>query len=206
MIALCSKSVENARALIEEAELLYKNGHWARTIFLCYTAGEEFGKCIECLGAAMDIALGVVRWRKFWKRIFSHAEKTRTIDAFETFMLQDPSPEYFKNLDRQVRLLIQGRDATLYSDVFSDGTIFSPNEAWDEKAAKGALRWAKGRRNLLESMVVPILTSKIVSLSDEEVRKGYEEFVAILNDSKKRDEFLRKLESAQSSAPVENNK
>jgi AbiV family abortive infection protein len=195
LIALCKKSLANAEALIQEAELLHQNERWARAVFLCHTAGEEFGKCIECLSAAMDHARGVLNWNRFWKRFFSHREKTKVIDFFESFILTEGDlTEDLKELNEKANILTQGRSATLYSGVFSDGTVFAPAELFTEQIATNALKWAKGRLRLSKAMIVPILDSKAVSASDEEIRKGYDEFVALLRDPKKREEFMARLE------------
>ena len=197
LIALCKKSLANAEALIQEAELLHQNEHWARTVFLCHTAGEEFGKCIVCLSASMDHARGVLNWSKFRKRYFSHSEKTKVIDFFETVFLTEGDPrEDLKELNEKVKIFTQFRNATLYSDVMSDGTVFAPAELVTEQMATGALNWAKERLQLSKVMLVPILDSKAVSASDEEIRKGYDEYVALLSDPKKREEFMATLRRA----------
>jgi hypothetical protein len=59
LIASSRKSISNAKALMEEAKLFFQNKHWARTVFLCHTAGGEFAKSIECMSATIDLACPV---------------------------------------------------------------------------------------------------------------------------------------------------
>src|SRR5229473_2681245 len=99
LISLARKSLENARALIEEAELLFDHKRWDRTVFLCHAPGEE------------------------------------------------------------LPVLVQGRDLTLYSDIFSDGTAFAPTDVIPERIASDALSWAKGRLAMAEALIKPLVES-----------------------------------------------
>jgi AbiV family abortive infection protein len=145
---LAAKALENAEALIADAELLFDNGRWAGTVFLCHAAGEEFGKAVECLSAAMDHARGVPDFAKFRKRFLSHRLKTTAIRFFEAMVTPDEDNNFMreiKGLGEEVPVMLAGRNISLYSDIFSDGTVFAPNDVISEKVAGDALGWAKGR-------------------------------------------------------------
>lgn len=92
------------RLFIEEAELLFNNKRWARTVFVCHTAGEEFGKSIQCFSAIVDHARGVLDGVKFRKRLLNHHAKMQLIGFFEAMVTPggDPieNPNDMKNLDK----------------------------------------------------------------------------------------------------------
>lgn len=196
LILLCRKSLENARSLIEEAELLFNNKHRARTVFLCHTAGEEFGKSVQCLTAIMDHARGVLDFLKFRKRFLNHRTKTKTIRFFEAMVTPDDDPKFLeevKNLDNEVAVLTSGRNMTLYSDMFSDGAVFAPDDVVPEKMASDALSWAKGRLRMAETLIAPLLDSEVLKASDDELKKRYDGFMSMMSDPKKREELMAKL-------------
>lgn len=198
LILLSKKSLENAEALIEEAELLFNNKKWARAVFLCHSAGEEFGKCIQCLAATMDHARGVLDFVKFRKRFLNHKTKTKTIRFFEAVATPDEGDgfiEEIRNLDKEVSELTLGRNITLYSDMFSDGTVFAPADVIPEKMAHDALSWAKGRLAMANVLIRPVLESKAFHAEDEEIRKYYDEFMATMSDPGKREVLMKKLTS-----------
>ncbi len=196
LISLAKKSLENARALIEEAELLFNKERWARTVFLCHTAGEEFGKSIQCFTAVMDQARGVLDFVKFRKRFLNHRAKTTTIRFFEAMVTPDQDDHFIdevQGLDQEVSALTAGRNATLYSDMFSDGTVFAPNDLIPEKMASDALHWAKGRLAMADVLIRPMVEGKILEVSDDELKKKYDEFMATMKDLEKREALRKKL-------------
>ncbi len=195
LISLAGKSLENARALIEEAELLFDHKRWDRTVFLCHAAGEEFGKAVQCLSATMDHARGVLDFVKFRRRLLSHRSKTETIRFFEAMV--DPEDDHFideiKGLGEEVPVLVQGRDLTLYSDIFSDGTAFAPTDVIPERIASDALSWAKGRLAMAEALIKPLVESDVLRAGDNELKNTYDEFMAIMKDPEKREALRQKL-------------
>jgi AbiV family abortive infection protein len=199
LIMLAKKSLQNARELVKEAELLFDNKRWARTVFLCHTAGEEFGKSVQCFTAVMDHARGVLDFVKFRKRFLSHLSKTTTIRFFEAMMSpeDDHLIDEIKGLEEEVSALLQGRNATLYSDMFSDGTVFAPSDIIPEKMASDALSWAKGRLAMADVLIKPILESDVLRAKDEELKKRYDEFMGIINDPERREELRKKVTSEE---------
>jgi AbiV family abortive infection protein len=199
LIELSKKAISNAKALITEAELLYSNKHWARTVFLCHTAGEELGKSIECMSATMDLSRGVIDWKKFWKRFLSHSAKTKTIDAFETMMVGDPEPfgVYLKNLNQKANVLFQGRNATLYSAMMTNRTIFEPSDIVTEQMAEDSLSWGKARLRLALDVVLPLLDGIVAKYSDEEIKMIYNNLLALVNDPPAVEKLMTKPEDGQ---------
>jgi AbiV family abortive infection protein len=194
LISLAQKSLDNARALIEEADLLSNDKRWARTVFLCHTAGEEFGKSIQCLTAVMDHARGVLDFVKFRKRFLNHRAKTTTIRFFEAMVTPDEDDNFMdeiKGLEEEVSYLTQGRNATLYSDMFSDGRAFAPNDVFSEKIAGDALSWAKGRLAMADVLIKPLLESNVLRSKDDELKKKYDEFMSTMKDPEKREAFRK---------------
>jgi len=188
--------LENARALIEEADLLFNNKRWARTVFLCHTAGEEFGKSIQCLTAVMDHARGVLDVAKFRKRFLNHRSKTTTIRFFEAMVTPDEDDNFMdeiKGIEHEVSVLTAGRNATLYCDMLSDGAVFAPGEIIPEKMARDALGWAKGRLAMADALIKPILESDVLKTKDDELRKKYDEFMRTMKDPEERKALRKSL-------------
>jgi AbiV family abortive infection protein len=195
LVELAKKSISNANALVTEAELLFQAKHWARTAFLCHTAGEEFGKSIVCMSATMDVARGVIDWKKFWKRFLNHHAKAKAIDVFETMILGDPDPleDYFAKLDENTAALFEGRNLALYTAAADDGTVWEPSEGIPENMATDALKWAKGRSRLVEDAIVPLLNSKVMRASDAELRKMHGKFIELMKNPVQLEKFAKGL-------------
>jgi len=116
---------------------------------------------------------------------------------FETMV--SPEDDHFidkiNGLGEEVSVLLQGRNVTLYSDIFSDGTVFSPNDVTPKKMASDALDWAKGRLAMAEALIKPILESDVLRTKDDELKKKYDEFMTTMEDPERREELRKKLMS-----------
>lgn len=78
LFAGCSKIMDNARELVEEAELLLTNSRYARAFALGHLASEELMKYPALLAIASELARGHdVDWRTVDKRLRDHIVKTR---------------------------------------------------------------------------------------------------------------------------------
>ena len=110
-----------------------------------------------------------------------------------------PEDDHFidkiNGLGDEVSVLLQGRNVTLYSDIFSDGTVFSPNDVTPKKMASDALDWAKGRLAMAEALIKPILESDVLRTKDDELKKKYDEFMTTMEDPERREELRKKLMS-----------
>jgi hypothetical protein len=65
---------------------------------------------------------------------------------------------------------------------------------FSEKVTGDALQWAKGRRAMADVLIKPILESEIVNKSDDELKRHYDEFRAIMKDPEKREEIRKSFE------------
>ncbi len=71
-----TKIYENACELIEESQLLYHRGKYARSYLLAHISFEEFGKLPMLNTVALNISEGkVIDWKKLNKRIRDHKRK-----------------------------------------------------------------------------------------------------------------------------------
>ncbi len=65
----------NAIELLEEAEILYGKGKYARAYFLAFTGLEEISKS----QLAADVYTGFIKEDKFWKKYCNHKDKINQI-------------------------------------------------------------------------------------------------------------------------------
>ena len=144
------KALANARELVRDAEILFANERFPRTIFLCQIAGEEMGKYFDLLSAAIDMVVdGDLDWPKFWKWFKSHHEKLKMITFFEDILLDQPCPDgYRDSVLTQVRNLEKGKQWALYAD-FIEGVPHHPAELFTREMAANCLKWAQGRLRLV---------------------------------------------------------
>lgn len=170
-------AIENAAALVAEAELLHENCKWARTVFLCQIAGEELGKYVLIGSALLELAVTTkLDWRRFWKRYLSHKSKLKLITyAEDIFLGQSCLDGYHESVRRMVDVLETGKQMALYSD-FADGRFYVPSNIVRESIATDALIWAQGRLQYANCMRK--ITEK--PLPDDVVKKGFHELERLI--------------------------
>ena len=128
LILARNKIIENAKALYEEAMLLYENSKFARTYFLLCIANEELGKSLIVTSAIVDLIAEKIDWHKFWKRLRNHKDKTRMIEHAENiFVSSDENFTAPENIQKLIPVLEELKMASLYSDMFQNN-FFEPNE------------------------------------------------------------------------------
>jgi AbiV family abortive infection protein len=95
-------SFANACDLFTDAEVLFANERWSRTMFLCFIAREELAKSCLSLGAAAKVRLGEFgpeQQERYRERFEDHREKTATFLAIlDAFFSRSPLPEIVKQL------------------------------------------------------------------------------------------------------------
>lgn len=120
LIAARNKMIKNAKELYEEATILYENGRFARAYFLLGIANEELGKYLWATSAAIDLVTGNIDWKRFWKNIRDHKEKTGMLEYTENMLLYTYTEEdCFSPLEikQTVSIFEELKMASLYSDT-----------------------------------------------------------------------------------------
>lgn len=150
------KLLDNARELVEEAELLLANGAFARAYALSHLACEEMAKIPMLIRAATDTLMGVeFDWPHLMGRLRSHPAKIRGI-LFADFLF-DPDMESDADLKRlkenlaSVADLNNLKNSSLYVDLSEDG-IRKPSEFISEDLARAFVKQGRSRLTSFEVM------------------------------------------------------
>lgn len=138
--AYCEVALTNANELVQEASLLYANGHRARAYFLAIAAIEETGK-------------GLLAFDAQGRNIADSAVSTRLRRAMEDHSLKiaaafmgwlRASPNVRDQIMPAVDLIIhlkRGREPSMYTNIHPDGlTIQVPSEMVRDAAARDCVR------------------------------------------------------------------
>jgi AbiV family abortive infection protein len=147
------KALQNAIDLISDAECLFKDGRWARSVFLSQIAIEELGKYLIIMGAIGNLIAGQIEWSKFWKRFVNHLEKTGNIFYFDAalspFQEQQEILRNFEKADTDAEEFLKEKLSSLYVDFRNDRFVLPMDEV-NEKIAKGAIENAKAVLSFFE--------------------------------------------------------
>ncbi len=170
---LVTASLENAKSLIDEAELLLNHSHISRAYFLAVAAIEEIGKAIIAFeGQGRNLSDGAVQ-SKLFKTIIDH--KSKIISAF-VGSLKTTEP---KNMEEAIETSIglmsglrAGREPSMYTELLPNGTVQSPAAIVRQIAAADAIRLAKHCYARAE---------KYLSSTAPETRSHSDNFVYIMN-------------------------
>jgi AbiV family abortive infection protein len=140
------KALQNATDLISDAECLFKDGRWARSVFLSQIAIEELGKYLIIMGAIGNLIAGQIKWSKFWKRFANHREKAGNIFLFDAalspFQKQQEIVKNFEKADTDANEFLKEKVSSLYVDFRNDQFLL-PMDVVDEGSAKRAIENAK---------------------------------------------------------------
>jgi AbiV family abortive infection protein len=141
-----SKAIKNAGDLIKDAEVLYANQRWARSVFISSIAIEELGKYLMIIGAIGETMNNNINWKKFWKRFRDHSEKKLNILTFDIILGPFVSDELIANKLRKIEVdakqMESEKFAALYVDIVHEKFV-CPMEIVDQKAALASLETAK---------------------------------------------------------------
>lgn len=151
-----AKALANARALIQDAEILFKAGRYPRSLALSHLACEELGKVIMLASIGLQSRLGQTNWNKFWRRFRSHNEKNKNIlgmDYLWSPIRSDNSDidEYLKDITKRFSEFEDLKLTALYTD-YRQGTFYSPDEVIKHDIAHAVLELAKSRLRAVESI------------------------------------------------------
>lgn len=141
------KTLENAKELLEEAEILYRSGHWSRVVFLSHILREEIGKNIILSSLFLQQLAGdKINWSKYWKRLTSHVEKSFMSSWIENIFLTIHIPKDYKTylikLETEIKTQEILKQKSLYCD-FTNGIAQSPNDIITRKMASDSLKKAR---------------------------------------------------------------
>lgn len=168
------KVLDNARDLVQDAQILLAKRRYARAFFLAQIAVEELGKYIMLISCAMQVAYGNVDWQDFWKRFRHHKEKITNLVHSEYFFFSDEPPvEYINKILELAKTQEEVKLLALYADY--DGKTFSkPIEEIDKTTAEQAVALAKRRVNWIKEYDKKIIgTDALYRLTKEKVEEFY---------------------------------
>lgn len=136
-------ALQNADDLLEEAALLYANGHAARTYFLAVASIEETGKALQAFDAQGRNLSDSAVTAKLRRAMEDHSQK---ITAAFTAMLQ-ASPNIREAVMPAVELMInlkRGREPSMYTDIlYKESKLKVPRAMVRDVAARDCVRLAR---------------------------------------------------------------
>jgi AbiV family abortive infection protein len=144
LLKLSVASLDNATALVEEAETLLSAEHFARAYFLAVAAIEEVGKSALAFGAAGRNLADRQVLKKTWNNLLDH--KSKIIAAFGPSLNLTQRENMKEALDTSLELmgsLRRGREPSMYTGILADGSIQSPKDLVRPVAARDAVRLAQ---------------------------------------------------------------
>lgn len=150
------KVLENARELVEEAELLLSNERFARAYSLAHLASEEMAKIPMLVRAATDTLRGLeFDWAKLDRRLRNHSAKIGNVLFVDFF--HDPNTENDADIKRLSEDLKRTPDYnklknwSLYTDVI-EGATLKPSEVISVDLATAIVKVARGRLRFFEEV------------------------------------------------------
>lgn len=148
------KVLENARELVEEAEILLSNERFARAYSLAHLASEEMAKIPMLVRAATDTLGGLeFNWAKLGRRLRNHAAKIKNILFVDFF--HDPNTENDTDIKRLIEDLRRTpnynklKNWSLYTDLIH-GAFLKPSEVISADLATAMVKVARGRLTFFE--------------------------------------------------------
>ena len=131
--------LNNAEALIEDAQLLVDKGRPARCAALCLVAAEELGK-IPMLANCSSRGEDRGRWRSFWRRFRSHLSKLSMGDMVFASEVIEPNLAAIgrRQFGTEYGHVAGLREASLYVD-WVDGRFVAPGDVPDVAALASPL-------------------------------------------------------------------
>lgn len=159
------KNLRNSQELIDEAEILFKNKKYARTYFLSHIAIEESSKCTMLLKIiAFYIWEEEIDIKNVKKRYSNHKEKIKNFELLK--ILVDEKDYCSIDLDKQIKILNNSKNESLYVNWSNENEFILPSEIFDKKDAKEKLDSALNYVKLFTSILINLIQN------DEEVYKS----------------------------------
>jgi AbiV family abortive infection protein len=137
----------NAKELVDEANLLFSHGAFARCYALAHLACEELAKLPMIFRAGMELRRGRdVDWVKLWKRMRDHSEKLDMIALFDycffdEITIDNSDVERYEARKRALPKWNAAKNSSLYAGAYSNGLV-KPSELFSEAEVKVFLDYA----------------------------------------------------------------
>ena len=187
-------ALANAKALLQEASLLLQHGHYSRAYLLAVASIEETGKAAIAHDApGRNLRDQAVR-SKIDRMITDHASKIRA--AFTGFLVADPD----KNAERAVELIVQlqrGREPSMYTEIRTDGSVYSPSNSVSETNANDCIRLADRCFRSIENHIQTIPPRASTSMEDRFFALRNGETSKIMNRSDFSWYYISRLEQGE---------
>jgi AbiV family abortive infection protein len=136
-------ALDNSKELIDEAILLFENGHLARSYFIAVAAIEEIGKSFLSFDAQGRNLQDSAVTAKIRNSLESHSKKINA--AFHASVLSHGDLQ--NELEGIIDLMIQikhGREPSMYTDInYINQQVYRPKDVVREAAAKDCIRLAQ---------------------------------------------------------------
>jgi len=144
LLELSKAALENAGALLSEAEALLENQHFARAYFLAVASIEEIGKSALAFNAAGRDLSNPKVVKAAWDKLLDH--KSKIISAFGPSLHLTKKDNLEEAVEASMGLigdLRRGREPSMYTAILADGSVQKPNDIVRPVAARDVVRLAK---------------------------------------------------------------
>ena len=141
------KVFENARELIEEAELLFNNCRFARAYALSHLAIEELEKILEIISVEFELQKGEeVNWGAFFNAFKDHKQKLRGVLLLKR-LLACPrgkilGKDEIEEMETTVGKANRTKNSSLYTSI-RNSRFQNPSDIISESNAKATLEYAR---------------------------------------------------------------
>jgi len=186
------KFLNNARELLEEADLLSENKKFARAYSLAHLACEELAKIIMVSRVAYEVARGKnIDWKRVNRRLRNHKEKIKDILALDfLYSSKTENNEDVKNFYKDIKMTKYYNDFknySLYTSLIGD-KFYKPSELFSHEFVKGFIKLAHNRFNAVEKFTL-LSKDRLKKLFDSQEFKQLENFLynykVFFNENKK---------------------
>jgi AbiV family abortive infection protein len=185
---------------VVEANLLYKEGHFARSLLLAYFATEEAAKTVHLGAVIVDAALPrPIDWRDFWCRWNDHEPKSLTashtqavIDGVAALLESGGSmvegdrayivPYDMAALRRNAQKARRAREASLYVDWQPDVRAVVNPTAIDAAGAADAIKIASDHASAARGQFVGIFSSPATFEAVVEATRTGRPFITVMQE------------------------
>jgi len=175
------KFLDNARELLEEADLLLENKKFARAYSLAHLACEEVAKIIMISRTAYEITRGKdIDWERIIKRLRNHREKIKDI-LFLDFLYSSKTENdediktFLKNLDKMTKYDNDFKNYSLYTSLI-ENKFYKPSELFSHEFVKGFIKLAHNRFNAIEKFTL-LSKGRLKELYDSQEFKQLENLI-----------------------------